>query len=208
MTERERWIVYPLLFLALGAALRDKLVDRTTTKSIVCQELMIVDEDSPGSQSQRVLARIGRDKSKRETRPAATMFINGEMQIINGELQIIDDDLSDGSHVRVLATVGRTDPPPGVPPEGIVEVHGSIAAGAVSATRYALPGLVLLPVPTTAGGVMLGVGSFTPQPAQKVPNPKAPKPQPPGQPPAPAPKSNSTSTPPPAPASEESTPAK
>jgi hypothetical protein len=31
MTERERWIVYPLLFLALGAALRDKLVDRTTT---------------------------------------------------------------------------------------------------------------------------------------------------------------------------------
>ena len=25
MTERERWIVYPLLFLALGAALRDKL---------------------------------------------------------------------------------------------------------------------------------------------------------------------------------------
>ena len=45
MTERERWIVYPLLFLALGAALRDKLVDRTTTKSIVCQELTIVDEE-------------------------------------------------------------------------------------------------------------------------------------------------------------------
>ena len=47
MSERERWIVYPLLFLALGAALRDKLVDRTTAKSIVCQELTIVDEECP-----------------------------------------------------------------------------------------------------------------------------------------------------------------
>src|SRR5689334_2625742 len=147
MTERERWIVYPLLFLALGAALRDKLVDRTTARSIVCQELMIVDEDSPSPQSQRVLARIGRDKSKREARSAATMFINGD-------LQIIDDDLSDSSQSRILATIGRTNPPAGVLSEGIVDVHGSIAAGAVSATRYALPGLVLLPVPTTAGGVI------------------------------------------------------
>ena len=33
MTERERWIVYPLLFLALGAALRDKLSEHTKTKT-------------------------------------------------------------------------------------------------------------------------------------------------------------------------------
>jgi hypothetical protein len=79
MTERERWIVYPLLFLALGAALRDKLVDRTTTKSIVCQELLIVDEDSTGPQSQRMLAKIGRAKSKSGGKSKASLLINGDL---------------------------------------------------------------------------------------------------------------------------------
>ena len=53
MTERERWIVYPLLFLALGAALRDKLFDMTTTKSIVCQELTVIDEEPVGCEPPR-----------------------------------------------------------------------------------------------------------------------------------------------------------
>jgi hypothetical protein len=48
MTERERWIVYPLLFLALGAALRDKLSEHTKTKRIECQELIVYGEDSAG----------------------------------------------------------------------------------------------------------------------------------------------------------------
>ena len=64
MTERERWVVYPLLFLALGAALRDKLIDRTITKSIVCQELNVVDEEPLGRQPPRVLAKIGRAEPK------------------------------------------------------------------------------------------------------------------------------------------------
>jgi hypothetical protein len=57
MTERERWVVYPLLFLALGAALRDKLGGSTKTKSIVCQELRIEDEPS-GNQPAKTLAII------------------------------------------------------------------------------------------------------------------------------------------------------
>lgn len=44
MTERERWIVYPLLFLALGASLRDKLAKQTRSQQIVCQELFIVND--------------------------------------------------------------------------------------------------------------------------------------------------------------------
>ncbi len=44
MSERERWIVYPLLFLALGAALRDKLLQRTWAKSLVCEQLVMVDD--------------------------------------------------------------------------------------------------------------------------------------------------------------------
>lgn len=58
MSERERWVVYPLLFLALGAALRDKLVDRTTAKSIRCQELVVAD-DSVEGQAERWAIKIG-----------------------------------------------------------------------------------------------------------------------------------------------------
>lgn len=90
MTERERWIVYPLLFLALGAALRDKLVDRTTTKSIVCEELTatkrivcadltVVDEESANDRQSRILARIGRTESK----GAAAPGVFGEL-LLNG----------------------------------------------------------------------------------------------------------------------------
>ena len=43
MTERERWIVYPLLFLALGAALRDKLIKQTFSERIECEVLVCND---------------------------------------------------------------------------------------------------------------------------------------------------------------------
>ncbi len=81
MTERERWIVYPLLFLALGAALRDKLADSTTTKRIVCQELTVVDEDSGGRHQPQLLARIGRNEPARDGVPATGfLFVNGPIE--------------------------------------------------------------------------------------------------------------------------------
>ena len=39
MSERERWVVYPLLFLALGAALRDKIFNLTQSQTVVCESL-------------------------------------------------------------------------------------------------------------------------------------------------------------------------
>ncbi len=59
MNERERWIVYPLLFLALGAALRDSFRQRVTTdelvtKRIVCEELSVRDP----SKENRVVAKL------------------------------------------------------------------------------------------------------------------------------------------------------
>jgi hypothetical protein len=59
MNERERWIVYPLLFFALGAALRDKFLQRVTTdeliaKRIVCDELDVRDPAKDG----RIVARL------------------------------------------------------------------------------------------------------------------------------------------------------
>src|SRR3954466_14059380 len=142
MTERERWIVYPLLFLALGAALRDKLVDRTTTKSIVCQELLIVDEESTGPQSQRTLARIGR-KPKSNGKSTASLQMNGD-------LEIIDDDLTETA--RILATVGRTDPPSGVPASGYAVIRGEVAVeGVVDARQYVWQHLPIMPMQVAPG---------------------------------------------------------
>ena len=44
MSQRERWIVYPLLFLALGLALRDKLVSpkSLTAGTVSCYQLEVL----------------------------------------------------------------------------------------------------------------------------------------------------------------------
>jgi hypothetical protein len=80
MTERERWVVYPLLFLALGASLRDKLGGRTTTKSIVCQELRVEDEPV-GNQTARVLALIGRTEPSAGKPSVGYLMVNGQIGV-------------------------------------------------------------------------------------------------------------------------------
>jgi len=47
MSERERWIVYPLIFFALGAAVRDKILQHVEAKEIVCESLKIIDLQNP-----------------------------------------------------------------------------------------------------------------------------------------------------------------
>jgi hypothetical protein len=59
MNERERWIVYPLLFFALGAALRDKFTHQVRTDDLYagkvwCEELNVIDSEKPD----RVVARL------------------------------------------------------------------------------------------------------------------------------------------------------
>jgi hypothetical protein len=59
MNERERWIVYPLLFFALGAALRDKFfqtvsADELKCKQLLCEEVVVVDPAKPN----RVVAKL------------------------------------------------------------------------------------------------------------------------------------------------------
>jgi hypothetical protein len=80
MSERERWIVYPLLFLALGAALRDKLFDRTTSKSIVCEELTVVDAAPVGNRP-RILARLGRAEPHGGASSNGQLFVNGQVEV-------------------------------------------------------------------------------------------------------------------------------
>src|SRR5262245_30801572 len=82
MSERERWIVYPLLFLALGAALRDKLFDMTTSKRIVCQELTVIDEEPVGLRPARVLAKIGRTEGvSASTPPVGYLYVDGQVEV-------------------------------------------------------------------------------------------------------------------------------
>lgn len=59
MSERERWIVYPLLFLALGVGLRDELFDRTWSKNVVCQQLIAMEESPTNPLERRLIAAIG-----------------------------------------------------------------------------------------------------------------------------------------------------
>lgn len=89
MSERERWIVYPLIFFALGAAVRDKLLQRVEAKEIVCESVSIVDLQNPT----HVLAELG----FRRARP------NDPTQLADrvGQLLLID---SDGNEVCRINT--------------------------------------------------------------------------------------------------------
>ena len=43
MTDRERWTVYPLLFLTLGIAVKDKIAGRATADTLLCNTLVVHD---------------------------------------------------------------------------------------------------------------------------------------------------------------------
>jgi hypothetical protein len=43
MSSRERWTVYPLLFLTLGIALKDKVTRVVNTEQITCRRLFVTD---------------------------------------------------------------------------------------------------------------------------------------------------------------------
>ena len=54
MSDRERWIIYPLLFLALGTSLRDKLAQKVETEVLLskridaevirCKQIMVTNQ--------------------------------------------------------------------------------------------------------------------------------------------------------------------
>jgi hypothetical protein len=175
MTERERWVVYPLLFLALGASLRDKLADRTTTKSIVCQELNVVDEEPIGGEPPRVLARIGRMEPK-SGGPSSAHFI------INGHVEIADDDLARSPPPHSLVRLGRTEPSPGAPSAGYAVVDG-----VVNARQYAYQGVLFMPALQSLPGISIPDILRALQHSGEVQKQNAPRVRPQSQPPAAAP---------------------
>jgi len=77
MTERERWVVYPLLFLALGAALRDKLSEHTKTKTLECQELIVYGESSAGQPAVPLVQIGGRKRTSADSPHLGEIIVNG-----------------------------------------------------------------------------------------------------------------------------------
>src|SRR5689334_12039582 len=123
MTELERWIVYPLLFLALGVALRDKFVG-TTSRTIRCEEL-IVEEEANGNEQPREIARIGRigtiTAADGSSTPLPGMKINGILNV-NGVVAaaqysgLFVHPLQVLTAPRVVPPVSPPNPQPGSSP--------------------------------------------------------------------------------------------
>lgn len=103
MNERERWIVYPLLFFALGAALRDKFLQQVSTKDVQCNQLVakqiVCDEISvrDPAQPNRVVAKLTSGtpagaQGKNADRFGVLLLIDSEgkelFHVTNNQLQV------------------------------------------------------------------------------------------------------------------------
>ncbi|HMP07917.1 MAG TPA: hypothetical protein PJ982_16325 [Lacipirellulaceae bacterium] len=121
MSERERWIVYPLLFFALGASLRDKFLQQVTTKDlqaqrlvakqIACEELNIVDPGKP----ERVVAKLtsGSPGGEDADRFGVLVLIDSEGKelcgVTNNQLQV-RQIACDEAQARIFAVVDPKTP--------------------------------------------------------------------------------------------------
>jgi len=101
MSERERWIVYPLLFFALGAAVRDKLFQRVQAKEIHCESLKVIDPRD----SNRVLAQLGSKSDPQILSGQPLAFLQVGEVLCDG-MSIVDRDSN-----RVLAQLGTRSNP-------------------------------------------------------------------------------------------------
>jgi hypothetical protein len=203
MSERERWVVYPLLFLALGAALRDKMIDRTTTKSIACQELLIVDEQPLGREPV-LLARLGGVPRDNANDPYSGQFV------LNGQIEVVDRDPMNQAAHRLI-TIGRAKFGPHGAIGGHVGVNGQVLVnGAINATFYAYQGKPIVPV---IRGIFPGASlpaellraipeTLAPSQPASVPEQSPPANSPPVSPPSDS-KNDAEQAPPPSPPAEQ-----
>jgi hypothetical protein len=104
MTERERWAVYPLLFLTLGIAVKDKLtgvvhVDNVQCRNLLCNAVLVTDRQgkqqvvvssSAGGGLVRTMGNAGQVEVivGHTKRLAGLLFVDAEGQIRNGSIAI------------------------------------------------------------------------------------------------------------------------
>ena len=136
MSERERWIVYPLLFLALGVALRDELFDQTWSRRVVCERLTVIDSEGSTPTEPFRIATLGRRSNEgiadvgelhvntvRATNVVAKNFIRQGVQIRPNQnwLKRLQElmEAAEAQRREQSATPPANTPPPGQaqPPE-------------------------------------------------------------------------------------------
>ena len=98
MSERERWIVYPLLFFALGAAVRDKLMQRIEAREVFCESLKIIDQQDPT----KLLAELGFRRGS-NTDPAQLADRVGSLRLIDSDGREVCELASDMLVQRLVA---------------------------------------------------------------------------------------------------------
>jgi hypothetical protein len=150
MSTRERWVIYPLLFLTLGIVVRDKLAfqaDEATIKRLRCSELRV--DNAIAREFGAVQIQCGQLQTKKAI--AAELAARG---IRCGEL------LVDGPDGRPTVVVG-TDP--------------KTKGGSIFALSAAGVPLIRLQ-PTDSGGVVFASGfKLLPDVVQQKPKTPAPK---------------------------------
>lgn len=145
MTDRERWTIYPLLFLALGIAVKDKLfhevkTDNVFSKKLQCNSLIVTDQQ--GSEQVLITA----------TPSGGLVRTRGAMAIVDqtGREQVLLSSTSNGGFIRSRGTLAVTDR------DGLEQVQVSIGpAGGQIQTHGTHNGLItLLGYTDQFGGLM------------------------------------------------------
>jgi hypothetical protein len=106
MTDRERWTVYPLLFLTLGIAVKDKIAGRATADTLLCNTLVVHDRKG----KEQVVISSTPDGGQVVTlgEKNALGVLVGHTDKLAG-LMFVDGR---GRLIRSLATVPTSAPPP------------------------------------------------------------------------------------------------
>ena len=128
MTTRERWIVYPLLFLALGASIKSHLVRRFECDTLVVSNIEIVDRQSRPQVVLRATPNGGELSLLSAKTTAQTTISAGRVRVQN--VQIVD------LHGRLQGMLAAS-------PDGAVltlhdqdgRVHTQLIAGGLQTTR-------------------------------------------------------------------------
>ena len=98
MSERERWIIYPLLFFALGAAVRDKILHRVEAKEIFCESLKIIDQQDP---TRRSFVELGIQRA-RSNDPTQLADRVGMLRVVNSNDKEVCRVSSDALFQRLI----------------------------------------------------------------------------------------------------------
>lgn len=123
MTTRERWTVYPLLFLAIGLAMRAQSgapdlegrirVEVLDAASVICRELRVESADGP------TLVHLGRVKGGgggrieiRDARGTDSVAVGTRPGRSEGGVEFFDFQ---GAESARLTAAGLDDPPPDIP---------------------------------------------------------------------------------------------